>query len=186
MNFIENKTFHFTDSKVLQKGEYDNCLFTNCDLSNYDLTGFIFTDCHFTDCNLSSVKLNKTAFKNVKMKSCKLLGLQFDRCSEFLFEVHFENCILNFSSFHKVNLKNSSLKGCTVHEADFTQADLSSLRLDNCDLLNSKFERSILEKTDFRSAYNYLIDPELNSIKKAKFSKEGITGLLTKYDITIE
>ena len=120
------------------------------------------------------------------MKACKLLGVQFDRCSDFLFEVHFENCILNFSSFHNVNLKNSSFKNCTIHDVDFTQADLSALNMLNCDLLNSKFERTTLEKTDFRSSYNYLIDPETNRIKKAKFSKEGISGLLTKYDIIIE
>ena len=39
---------------------------------------------------------------------------------------------------------------------------------------------------DFKTSYNYSIDPEVNSIKKAKFSLEGISGLLYKYDIVIE
>ncbi|MGB5462457.1 MAG: pentapeptide repeat-containing protein, partial [Aureibaculum sp.] len=34
--------------------------------------------------------------------------------------------------------------------------------------------------------YNYSIDPEKNPIKKAKFSQDGIGGLLDKYDIVIE
>lgn len=185
-NIFENKTLKQVDCITLVKGEYDNCQFINCDLSNFDLSGYSFSDCSFSECNISSVKLNKTALKNIQMKDCKLLGLPFDHCSEFLFEVHFENCILNFSSFHNVNLKNSSFKSCTIHDVDFTQADLSALNMRNCDLLNSKFERTTLEKTDFRSAYNYRIDPETNRIKKAKFSKEGISGLLTKYDIIIE
>jgi hypothetical protein len=43
-----------------------------------------------------------------------------------------------------------------------------------------------LEKADFRTAFNYSINPETNRIKKAKFSKEGLNGLLDKYDIEIE
>jgi hypothetical protein len=33
---------------------------------------------------------------------------------------------------------------------------------------------------------NYSIDPDLNKIKKARFSTQGIAGLLDKYDIEIE
>ncbi|MCC6186899.1 MAG: pentapeptide repeat-containing protein, partial [Chitinophagaceae bacterium] len=43
----------------------------------------------------------------------------------------------------------------------------------------------ILEKTDFRSAYNYSIHPERNRIKKAKFAQAGLAGLLQHYDIVI-
>jgi hypothetical protein len=37
-----------------------------------------------------------------------------------------------------------------------------------------------------RTSYNYSINPEVNRIKKAKFSTTGIAGLLHKYDIEIE
>jgi uncharacterized protein YjbI with pentapeptide repeats len=78
------------------------------------------------------------------------------------------------------------LKNCTLHEVDFTEADLSASTFDNCDLLNASFDKTILEKADFRTSYNYIIDPENNRIKKAKFSRNGIAGLLNKYDIEIE
>jgi hypothetical protein len=42
-----------------------------------------------------------------------------------------------------------------------------------------------MEKADFRSAFNYSINPEINRIKKAKFSLTGLQGLLGKYDIEI-
>ena len=48
------------------------------------------------------------------------------------------------------------------------------------------FENTILEKADFRTAYNYAIDPEINKIKRARFSSFGVAGLLQKYDIDIE
>jgi len=44
----------------------------------------------------------------------------------------------------------------------------------------------VLEKADFREATNYFIDPEKNRIKKAKFSLNGLPGLLIPYDIIIE
>jgi hypothetical protein len=50
----------------------------------------------------------------------------------------------------------------------------------------ANFEQTTLEKSDFRTSYNYSINPELNRIKKAKFSLNAIAGLLTKYDIVIE
>ncbi len=42
------------------------------------------------------------------------------------------------------------------------------------------------EGVDFRTSFNYSIDPQLNRIKKAKFSLPGIAGLLDKYDIVID
>ena len=135
---------------------------------------------------MSMAKLGKTAFKDVKFKDCKLLGLHFDHCDEFLFQVDFENCTLNLASFYKVKLKNTRFKNSTLQETDFTEADLSSALFENCDLAKVVFDNTILEKADLRTSYNYSIDPEANKIKKAKFSRAGVAGLLDKYDIEIE
>jgi len=42
------------------------------------------------------------------------------------------------------------------------------------------------EKADFRTAYNFSIDPEVNKINRAKFSSMNLAGLLSKYDIEID
>lgn len=52
--------------------------------------------------------------------------------------------------------------------------------------MNSVFSRTILKEADFLTASNYIIDPELNNIRKAKFSLSSVAGLLNKYDIKIE
>lgn len=52
-------------------------------------------------------------------------------------------------------------------------------------IYQSHFDNTILEKVDLSSSSNYIIDPEKNRIKKAKFSLLGISGLLRKYDIEI-
>jgi len=186
--FYEGKTFDKSDFTVNlpDKGEYDNCRFLNCDYSDADLSGFIFTECEFIACNLSLIKLGKTAFKDVRFKDCKMLGLHFEDCSDFLFQVGFENCQLNLSSFFKRKLKQTSFKNTGLQEVDFTEADLTAAIFDQCDLSNATFDRTNLEKADFRSAFNYSIDPENNRIKKAKFSVAGLPGLLFKYGIDIE
>ena len=48
------------------------------------------------------------------------------------------------------------------------------------------FENCNLEKCDFRSSSNFIINPEMNTIKGAKFSVGNITGLLQQYNIVIE
>ena len=186
--YIQDKEFEKDgcNANELPIADYENCVFNNCDLANADLSQRVFLDCQFNSCNLSTANLTKTGLKNVRFKDCKLLGLHFETCDQFLFEVDFNNCFLNFSSFYKLKLKKTSFQNSSLSEVDFTEADLTNSLFDNCDLTGTRFENTILEKADLRTSRNYLIDPELNKINKAKFSIHGIAGLLAKYDIEIE
>ena len=83
-------------------------------------------------------------------------------------------------------MKKASFIDCSLKEVDFAETDLTQALFKNCDLLNASFVETVLDKADLRSAINYSFDPELNKIKKAKFSHAGVVGLLTKYDIVIE
>jgi uncharacterized protein YjbI with pentapeptide repeats len=170
----------------LKKGEYESCSFKNCDLSEADLIDIRFIECDFIGCNLSLAKFKKTSFQDVKFKDCKMLGLRFEHCDPFNLSFSFDNCQLNHSSFYQAKLKKTLFKNCQLQECDFTEADLSDAVLDNCDLARSTFENTILEKADLRTAYNYTIDLELNRVKKARFSLQGVPGLLGRYDIEIE
>lgn len=186
--YIEDKTFQSIDFTItkLPDGEYENCIFINCNFSNLNLSKLNFSECKFSSCNMSLAELTKTGFQDIKFKDCKLLGLHFDNCSEFRFTVDFDNCVLNLSSFYKRKLKKINFKNSSLQEVDFTETDLSGSVFDNCDLTRAIFENTILEKADFRTSFNYSINPEKNKIKKAKFSIPGIVGLLDKYDIEIE
>ena len=185
-----NETY-FTDQtfdriETLTKGEYEGCTFNSCNFSDSDLSGNKFSDCEFNECNLSLAKLHKTALRDVKFKDCKMLGLRFDTCNDFGLSFSFEGCQLNHSSFYKMNIKKTVFKNSQLQETDFTEADLTSALFENCNLSQATFDQTTLEKADLRTSYNYSIDPENNRLKKAKFSMEGVTGLLDKYDIEIE
>jgi len=184
---IENKTFEKIDytENNLFKGEYEHCMFTRCIFYKADLSHILFNECTFDDCDFSLVNMKSTALRDVTFLNCKLLGVRFDECNEFLLSVHFENCMLKFSSFHKLKLKQTRFQTCNLQEVDLAEADLTGSVFETCDLQRTLFEHTNLEKVDFRSSFNYAFDPEKNRIKKAKFSHEGVLGLLDKYDIEI-
>ena len=186
--YIENKKFekiNFSE-EILPKGEYENCSFLNCIFYKSDVSNSAFRDCEFESCDFSLATIRNTVFSNIKFKNCKLLGLHFNDCNPFLLSAYFENCTLKLSTFYKLKIKGTWFKNCNIQEVDFTETDLANSIFENCDLQKAIFDDSNLEKVDFRTAYNYSINPELNRIKKAKFSSLGIAGLLDKYSIIIE
>ncbi len=171
--------------KRITDREFDGCTFKNCDFSNSDFSGSMFMDCDFIDCNLGMMAVIKSGFKTVTFKTCKVLGIHFHDCDDFLFNVHFEDCILDFSSFANKKMQKTKFINSSLKEVSFTGADLTGSLFDNTNLEQALFNGTQLKDTDFTTAYNYTIDPEFNSMKKAKFSLQGIPGLLDKYDIKI-
>lgn len=184
----EGKIFKGVDYSPdnLNKGEYENCTFFNCNFYNSDLSNIIFRECEFNGCDLSLALLKQTVLNNIRFTGCKLPGLHFNNCNNFLFSVNFDNCLLKLSVFYKLKLKKTRFINCNLQEADFTGSDLSHSLFDFCDMQRAVFDNSNLEMADFRTAYNYSIDPARNRMKKARFSATGLAGLLDKYNILIE
>lgn len=188
MQLKQNVIFEKQDYtvKALVTAEYENCIFRNCNFASASLAGIVFTDCSFTDCNFSMTNVKGTSFKTVEFKNCKLTGLNFSSCNPFLLSMNFAECLLNLTSFYNLRMKNSRFLKCNLQEADMVQADFSGVSFLECDFRGAVFEKSILEKVDMSSAINFIIDPETNRIKKAKFSLLGLSGLLCKYRIIID
>jgi uncharacterized protein YjbI with pentapeptide repeats len=134
---------------------------------------------------LSGAKVNGAAFRDTRFSDCKLMGVQFTLHNDKLFHAHFENCNLQLSAFPKMSLKKMQFQQCNLREVDFTSAELPEASFDGCDLLGATFVDSNLEKADFRNAVNVALDPDQNRIKKAKFSRDGLAGLLQKYQIEV-
>ena len=186
--FVEHRTLDKVSfrEKPLKIGEYENCVFQNCDFSESDISDVKFVECKFADCNLSVAKIRGTSFRDVEFKDCKMLGLRFDECGEFLLSFNFDNCALDHSSFYKLKLKKTVFKDSQLKETDFTECDLSEAIFNKCNLARATFVNTNLEKADLRTAFNYSLDPEFNRIKKARFSLPSVIGLLDKYDLKIE
>jgi uncharacterized protein YjbI with pentapeptide repeats len=182
------KTFEkviFIDKKVSFR-EFEDCVFKNCDFSNSDFSNNTFMDCEFIDCNLSMTQLLATSLKIVNFTNCKLMGIQFNSCTDFLFGVNFQDCILDYSSFSNKKMPKTAFNNCSMKEVSFIGTILTQSVFDNCNLEGAIFNDTQLKEVDFLTAYNYKIDPEYNPMKKARFSSQGLPGLLDKYDIKIQ
>lgn len=166
--------------------EYEETTFLNCNFSKADLSGVAFIDCTFKSCDMSLAKVNNTAFNNAQFINCKLLGIDFSRCKDFLLSFSFDTCTLDFASFYKKKIKKTIFKNCSIKEVDFNETDLTESKFIECDLTLAVFQQSILEKVDFRKAFNYGIDPEVNKVKNARFASAGLAGLLLKHKIIID
>src|SRR5690606_11564468 len=97
----------------------------------------------------------------------------------------FESCILDHCSFAALKFKKIRFDHCHMHEVDFHESSFKEAIFNTCDLLRSQFSHTNLERADFSSAYNFLIDPEENQLKGAKFALDSLPALLTKYKVHI-
>lgn len=172
-------------SYKLTNREFEDCVFTNCDFSSSNWSQTTFMDCEFIDCNLALIQTAGCSFKNVQFTNCKLLGIAFDQCADFLFQVSFQDCNLDYASFANKKMPKTNIIACSLKEVSFVGSTLTGSSFEDSILEGTIFNNTQLASVDFTKASNYKIDPEYNPMRKAKFSALGIVGLLDKYDIKI-
>jgi uncharacterized protein YjbI with pentapeptide repeats len=173
----------FTQAR-LDAGQFEECRFLQCTIP--DLSNRKFSQCVFDGCNLSLAKLDGSAFRDVQFKRCRMWGLLFHQCVKFGTSFSFDDCSLNHSSFFGTKLKGTLFKDTQLHETDFSEADLTESVFDNCTLTKANFHDTLLVKADLRYAFDFVIDPAFNKVRKARFSPKGLAGLLQQYDIVVE
>jgi uncharacterized protein YjbI with pentapeptide repeats len=83
-------------------------------------------------------------------------------------------------------MKKTKFIRCRLTGTDFSSADLTEALFDNCELTNAVFSATILEKADLHTSTGIRLDPDVNRLRKARFSVSSLPGLLEKYGITIE
>lgn len=114
------------------------------------------------------------------------MGVNFGQCHDFIFEVSFDDCILDYSSFEKRKMSKTLFAKSSMKGVIFDNAELRQAKFLECNLEDAVFYNTNLQEADFRTAYHYTVNPNENVIKKARFSKDGLAGLLTQYNIVIE
>jgi len=176
----------FSNQKLPARA-YDGCTFEYCNFTVADISVITFLDCKFIACDFTKVMMKQTSFRDdCVFENCKLLGANFSNCNSFMFSVAFTGCILSYASFYGFETKNMRFVDCKLMGTDFTDAILTGSEFLKCDLTDAIFDQTNLEKVDFRTAQHFTIDPFNNKLKEAKFSKDGLAGLLTRHNLIIE
>ena len=184
----EDKVFEkisFTAQEIRNR-EFLRCKFKSCDFSGSNFNYNQFVDCEFVNCNISLLKLVSTTLSNVIFRDCKLLGVNFSECEDFLFSVQFEGGVLDFASFANKKMPKTRFANVSLKGVDFTRANLQGSVFENTNLEDAVFSKTNLKEANMLTAFGYTIDPEANMIAKARFSLYGVAGLLNKYGISIE
>ncbi len=186
--FNENTVYRNIKSSDIEGSEctFEECKFINCDFSYANLSHITFINCMMDTCNLSLIKVTETGLQSVDFRDCKITGVNFADSSSFSLAVSFTKCVLDYTIWHKKKLKGTTFNDCSFEEADFSETDFTNAVFEKCNLNRAIFNRTILKGADFRTAYNFNIDPENNTVNKAKFSADALGGLLIKYKLVIE
>lgn len=187
-NYYKDHAFDKDSISILHfsGSQFEHCTFRGCDFSAVNIRNSDFTNCIFTSCNFSMVKFVAVGLDHVQFDDCKLVGTDFSTVKEFLFNANFKNSRLDYSTFMRRKNRKASFQGCSLIGTDFSEADLSGSSFDRCDLSAAVFMRSNLTSTNFTSSFNFTIDPDKNQIRQARFSPQGLSGLLTKYGVVVE
>lgn len=186
-DYIQDEQYNgnsFTEEDIKYK-EFENCTFTNCDFRACTFQSVYFFDCVFVECNFNDTKINYVSLRGVEFHKCDFTNVNFAMTDQVIYDFNFTNCLLDYAKFYKLKLKRMRFIGCSLVAADFMESDLTEAVFDNCDLRRTVFIKTIANKADFSTSYNYTIDPEQNKLKKAQFSADGLKGLLEKYDLVI-
>ena len=73
-----------------------------------------------------------------------------------------------------------------MHGSFFEECDLTEADFRECNLEEAVFVNDNLMKADLRGAKNYVISPESNRVRKAKFSFPEVMSLLKCLEIEVE
>lgn len=177
---------HTYDVEEVNFKEFERCIFNHCTFSACNFIDVTFIDCVFNDCVFSEAKINHVGFRTVTFNRCTIEDVNFAMCSKLIFEVRFYDCILDFSKFYALKIKGTPFMDCSLIAVDFMAADLTEVLFENCDLYRAEFAKAIANKANFKTSFNYTIDPKATQLKKAVFALEGIKGLLYKHDIIVK
>lgn len=187
MAMIYDKVLHkICGAEALPGTEFEKCVFRECDFTEADLSEFDFADCTFEQCRLVMAKMEETGMRDVVFEGCEVRGIDFGLCRKFGFSAVFRGCHLSFCSFHELKMPKAVFAGSTVKECFFSECDLTRADFSECDLERTLFDRCKLEKADFRTAFQYTMDPAINRMRGARFSRDGLEGLLAQYGLNIE
>jgi uncharacterized protein YjbI with pentapeptide repeats len=166
--------------------EFECCTFNQCTFSACNFMDVTFIDCVFNDCIFNEGKINHVALRTVTFNRCEIKDVNFAMCNKLIFEVRFNDCDLDFSKFYTLKIKGTPFINCSLIAVDFMATDLTEVLFENCDLYRAEFAKAIANKANFKSSYNYTIDPKTTKLKKAIFSLEGLKGLLYKHEIIVK
>ena len=175
----------------INRVEFHACAFIKCTLCETIFETCRFIDCTFKGCDLSLANLKGSTFQNTRFTDSQIIGVDWTQTTWtnhkalLVRPVDFQACALNHSTFMGLSMRHMQLEKCVAHDVSFEESDLTRANCTFTDFTGSRFQRTNLTEADFTSATNYTISPQLNTLKKTKFSLPEAMALLYGLDIIL-
>jgi uncharacterized protein YjbI with pentapeptide repeats len=177
------------DGTEIISSEFIDCEFFNCSFVESIIKKCRFVNCDFKQCDLSLCKIPESIFINTSFNDSKLIGVNWAQADWSTLDlgkpINLFKSAINHCTFIGLNLNGIQIIDCQAINVDFREADLSQADFSGSDLSDSLFIHTDLTEADLSKARNYLIDPGLNQLKKAKFSLPEAMSLLYNMDIIL-
>jgi uncharacterized protein YjbI with pentapeptide repeats len=164
---------------------FEQCTFQKLSPTQTMLAGANFINCRFEQCMLIRSVVKQTQFNDVLFTGCAVQGVDFGTCNPFGFHADFQACQLDQSIFLNRRLVKAKFVECSIKSVLFIRCDMTGSTFDRCDLELAKFDDNTLNQADFSTSFNITLDPDVNRLKKAKFSLYSLPGLLTKHNLIV-
>lgn len=166
--YLRKDSSYPSSSIRMENESFSSCDFTGFKFANFHFhdTNFentIFTDAEFEGCSISfSVQSRmEGCHLDVKfMRGSTLSGL--DLTNVILKGAEFSNCAFQAATLHKNKVEGSKF----IDSCDFTNATISNVKFEDCDINGAIFKDATLEATSFK----------LERIKDVIFSDVTYTG----------
>lgn len=186
----EFKKLTLKSARVIQK-DFVACTFLKCNFSETLFQECRFHECKFRECDLSLANLKDSTFNSTRFEDSQIIGVDWTQTAwaknKFIVfkPVDFIDSVLNHSTFSGLKMKQIQIVRCIAHDVSFEEADLTSADCTFTDFNSSRFNHTNLTEADFTGATNYTIAPQLNVLKKTKFSLPEAMALLYGLDIIL-
>jgi uncharacterized protein YjbI with pentapeptide repeats len=169
---------------------FDRCHFQRCAFQGTGFEGCEFVDCLFEDCDLSNASWRGSRIAGGEFRRCKLLGVNWAlpdwRSAALHGPPSFVESRLTDGFAESVPWREVRFHECEMGGMDFADADLRGASFAGCGLAGVRFERTKLDRADFRGARDYVVDVRTASIEGARFDLPAAVGLLEALPIEIE
>jgi fluoroquinolone resistance protein len=165
---------------------FRDCRFVGCDMTGMNMKNCLFSSCDFVRCNLSLLQVDGARFLEAAFQDCKLAGVNFALCDDFLLRLAFEECRLQQCSFAMLSMPGTSFRRCDIQGCDFVQADLTGADFSDSRLTGSLFDNTTLVRCNFRGAQDYAIHVLHNRVAQATFTLPDAMALLAGLGIHLE
>ncbi|RTE08902.1 pentapeptide repeat-containing protein [Paenibacillus whitsoniae] len=154
------------DNQRAYKVAFDKIIFRNVTFSRISMKEIELTDVIFEKCDLSNVDFGTATIHRTEFRDCKIMGMNLSDAT--IRNTGFYNCLGDYLTLRMANLKQVLFHQCSLIGADFYEATVQKIALEDCKLDQAQLSGVKLEG----------IDLSTNSFARLGVNVENLRGCI--------